>query len=217
MAAPTYDVIVVGLGGTGAAAAYHLARRGLRVLGIERFARAHALGSSGGLSRIIRLSYYEHPGYVPMLRRAWHLWRELERESGEALLTQTGGLYFGPLTGELVAGALRSATEHGLAHEMLDAIELRRRYPVFRIDADWVGLFDEQAGWLAPERCIEAHLATAERHGAELVFGEAVASWTDGPDGVRVETAIGTYEARHLVLTAGAWMSRLLPALEPYL
>ena len=217
MAAPTYDAIVVGLGAHGSAAAYHLAKRGLRVLGIDRFARGHTLGSSGGLSRIIRLSYYEHPGYVPLLRRAWELWRELERESGQSLLTQTGGLYFGPPEGELIAGARRSATEHGLAHEMLDASQLRRRFPVFRVEDDWLGLFEEQAGWLAPERSIETHLALAEREGAALTFGEPVGAWNDGPAGVRVTTTVAAYEARQLVLTAGAWLSRLLPALQPYL
>src|SRR4030088_2692720 len=108
------DVIVAGLGAHGISAAYHLASRGASVLGFDRFARGHTLGSSGGLSRIIRLSYYEHPDYVPLLRRAWTLWRELETESGDKLLTQTGGLYLGPPGGELVAGSLLSAQKHGL-------------------------------------------------------------------------------------------------------
>src|SRR5882672_10161693 len=125
----TVDVIVAGLGAHGSSAAYRLAARGASVLGFDRFARGHTLGSSGGLSRIIRLSYYEHPDYVPLLRRAWTLWRDLERESGEKLLTETGGLYMGPPEGELVPGALRSAQEHRLPHEVLDAKELRRRFP----------------------------------------------------------------------------------------
>src|SRR5881296_3545385 len=129
-----HDVIVAGLGAHGSSAVYHLASRGASVLGFDRFARGHTLGSSGGLSRIIRLSYYEHPDYVPLLRRAWELWRELERDSGESLLTQTGGLYMGPPDGELVSGALASAQEHRLAHETLDAAELRRRYPLFQIE-----------------------------------------------------------------------------------
>ncbi|HYK97210.1 MAG TPA: N-methyl-L-tryptophan oxidase [Candidatus Acidoferrales bacterium] len=208
-----YDVIVIGLGAHGSAAAAHLAKRGLRVLGIEQFARGHTLGSSGGLSRIIRLSYFEDPGYVPLLRRAWDLWRALEEESSESLLTQTGGLYLGPPDGELVAGARESATVHDLAHWLLDAPEIRYRYPMFPIDDDWRGLFDVQAGWLAPERCILAHLAVAERHGATLRFDEPVARWERDGDGVKVTTATGSYRAARLVLTAGAWMSRLLPEL----
>ena len=113
------DVIVAGLGAHGSSAAYRLAARGASVLGFDWFARGHTLGSSGGLSRIIRLSYYEHPDYVPLLRRAWTLWRDLERESGETLLTQTGGLYAGDPNGELVTGALKSAQTHQLEHEVL--------------------------------------------------------------------------------------------------
>src|SRR3989442_11831734 len=134
------DVIVAGLGAHGSSAAYALASRGAAVLGFDRFARGQTLGSSGGLSRIIRLSYYEHPDYVPLLRRAWQLWRELEQESGETLLTQTGGLYMGPPEGELVPGALESAKKHRLKHEMLEARDLRRRFPLFHIDDDWIGL-----------------------------------------------------------------------------
>src|SRR5437016_9135071 len=119
------DVIVAGLGAHGSAAAYHLAKRGTSVLGFDRFDRGHTLGSSGGLSRIIRLSYYEHPDYVPLLRRAWTLWRDLERDTGETLLTETGGLYAGDPTGELVSGALLSARTHHLEHEVLDASALR--------------------------------------------------------------------------------------------
>ena len=212
----TYDAIVIGLGAHGSAAAYHLAKRGLRVLGLEQFARGHTLGSSGGLSRIIRLSYYEDAGYVPLLRRAWDLWRELEDETSESLLTQTGGLYLGPPEGALVTGARESATTHGLAHWMLDAPEIRYRYPMFRVDDDWRGLFDVQAGWLAPERCILAHLGAAERRGATLRFDEPVMQWERDGDGVTVTTARASYRATRLVIAAGAWMARLVPDLAEY-
>src|SRR5258705_746907 len=211
MSDQVYDAIVAGLGSHGSAAAYHLAKRGQRVLGFDRFARGHTLASYGGLSRIIRLSYYEHPSYVPLLKRAWDLWRELERESGETLLTQTGGLYMGPPGGELVSGSLAGARMHPLAHEVLDNGELRRRYPVFDIDPEWIGVLDAQAGWLAPERSVETHLRLAERHGAALRFAEPVERWESEADGVRVTTGQGTFRARRLVITAGAWLSRLLP------
>jgi sarcosine oxidase len=213
----TVDSIVVGLGAHGSAAAYHLASRGLSVLGFDRFARGHTLASFGGLSRIIRLSYYEHPGYVPMLRRAWDLWRELERDSGERLLTQTGGLYVGMPEGELVSGSLASARTHGLAHEVLDNSELRQRYPIFDVDPDWIGVLDAQAGWLAPERSIAAHLRQAERSGAAFRFSEPVERWEPDGDGVRVTTSAGSYRARHLVITAGSWLPRLLPQLARHL
>jgi sarcosine oxidase len=217
MTEPVHDVIVAGLGAHGSAAAYHLARRGESVLGFDRFARGHTLASFGGLSRIIRLSYYEHPSYVPLLKRAWDLWRELERDSGESLLTRTGGLYMGPPDGALVSGSLASARMHDLEHEVLDNDALRRRYPVFAVAPDWIGVLDARAGWLAPERCVEAHLRQAERHGATLRFAEPVERWERDGDGVRVTTAQGTYRASRLVITAGAWLSRLIPRLAPYL
>jgi sarcosine oxidase len=211
------DAIVAGLGAHGSAAAYQLASRGQDVLGFDRFARGHTLASFGGLSRIIRLSYYEHASYVPMLKRAWDLWRELERDSGERLLTQTGGLYMGAPDGELVSGSLTSARTHGLAHKVLDSVELRRRYPVFNVHPDWVGVLDEQAGWLAPERAVETHLRLAERHGATLRFEEPIEHFELDGSGVRVTSAHGAYSARRLVITAGSWLPRLLPRLAPHL
>jgi sarcosine oxidase len=207
------EVIVAGLGAHGSSAAYHLASRGASVLGFDRFARGHTLGSSGGLSRIIRLSYYEHPDYVPLLRRAWTLWRELERDSGETLLTETGGLYAGDPGGELVAGALRSARAHQLEHEVLDVAALRARYPLFEWPDGWQGVFERQAGWLAPERSIETHLRLAEDAGATLRFDEPIDRWESTADGVRVTTVSGTFEAKQLVIAAGAWMSQLAPSL----
>jgi sarcosine oxidase len=211
------DIIVAGLGAHGSSAAYRLAARGASVLGFDRFARGHTLGSSGGLSRIIRLSYYEHPDYVPLLRRAWTLWRELERDSGETLLTETGGLYAGDPDGELVSGALKSARTHQLEHEVLDAAALRARYPLFDWPDGWQGVFERQAGWLAPELCIETHLRLAEESGATLRFDEPVESWESTGDGVRVTTGTGTFDAKQLVIAAGAWASQLAPSLAPEL
>jgi sarcosine oxidase len=211
------DVIVAGLGAHGSSAAYRLAARGASVLGFDRFARGHTLGSSGGLSRIIRLSYYEHPDYVPLLRRAWTLWRDLERESGEHLLTETGGLYAGEPSGELVSGALESARRHQLEHEVLDTTALRQRYALFDWLDGWQGVFERQAGWLAPERCIETHNRLAEQSGATLRFEEPIDHWESTTDGVRVTTATGTFEAKQLVLAAGAWESQLAPSLAPEL
>jgi sarcosine oxidase len=207
------DVIVAGLGAHGSSAAYRLAARGASVLGFDRFARGHTLGSSGGRSRIIRLSYYEHPDYVPLLRSAWKLWRDLEATSGEHLLTETGGLYAGDPAGDLVSGALESARRHALEHEVLDAAALRARYPLFAWPDGWHGVFERQAGWLAPELCIETHLRLAEDGGAVLRFEEPILSWESTRDGVRATTTTGTFEARQLVIAAGAWVSQLAPSL----
>jgi sarcosine oxidase len=208
----SYDVVVVGLGAHGSATVAELARRGRKVLGIERFERGHAKGSFVGRSRIIRLAYFEHPDYVPLLRRAWDRWLELERETGEKLLHQTGGLYAGAVGSEIVTGSLRSAHEHGLAHETLVTDDLRRRFPWLHVDDGMVGLFEPQAGYLVPELCIESHLRVAERHRAELRFGDGVDDWYKDGDGLGVHTSGGRRESTaRLVLTPGAWMPGLLP------
>jgi sarcosine oxidase len=211
------DVIAIGLGADGSAAAARLAQRGARVVGLEALGRGHTNGSSGGLTRVIRLAYYEHPDYVPLLKRAWTLWRDLERETGEELLRQTGGVYVGARGGELIAGALRSARAHSLEHELLDPDALRARLPLFRFDPDWWGLAEATAGYLLADRCIAAHLALAERHRAELHFDERVRSWSIEGAGVRVSTDRGAYVADRLVIAAGAWNAQLIPRLAPLL
>lgn len=209
-----YDVVVVGLGGSGSAAAYHLARRGLRVLGLERFGMLHDRGSSHGHTRIIRLAYFEHPDYVPLLQRAYELWHALAEEYGQELLRICGGLMIGPPDGLLVSGARKSATVHGLSHELLSASEVAARFPAFHLGPDEVALYEPQAGILLPEACIEAHLRGAKARGAELHFEEPVEHWEVRGDRVIVRTPRATYEAGALVVTAGAWLGRLLEELR---
>ncbi len=211
---PTYDVIVVGLGAMGSATAYQLAKRGAHVLGLEAFTPAHELGSSGGLTRIIRLAYFEHPSYVPLLRAAWDMWPEIEREANDRLLEVTGGLYIGRTGSDVLGGALLSARRHGLEHEMLSAAESRARYPALQIDDDMHTLHEPLAGLLYAQRCVAAHLRLAVRRGAELHFEERVTGWRLEPDGgVTVTTTRATYAAAKLVVTAGAWLPKLMPDL----
>ncbi|HEX2513240.1 MAG TPA: N-methyl-L-tryptophan oxidase [Chloroflexota bacterium] len=210
-----YDAVVVGLGGLGSAAAFHLARRGRRVLGLDAFAPGHTRGSSHGESRIIRLAYHEHPDYVPLLRRAYELWEDLQKEAGTELLRPTGGLFVGPPHSPLVAGALESARHHHLPHEALDAPAIRRRFPMLRPAEGDVGVYEPRAGVLFPERCIEAHLHLARAAGAELRFEEPVRAWMPldggaGGAGVEVQTDRGRYRAARVVVTAGAWLGHLL-------
>ena len=212
----TFDAIVVGLGAHGSAAAASLARRGQRVLGLERFGRGDGFGSSGGWSRMIRLAYFEDSGYVPLARASWDRWRDLEAEADTDLLAQTGGLYAGPADSRPVVGAIRSAREHRLAHEVLDAAEIHRRWPIFEPAPDTVGLAEEQAGALRIDRANAAHLSVAERRGARLSFGRHVVGWrpTAG-GGFEVESADHTIVgADHLVLTAGPWLGQLVADLR---
>jgi sarcosine oxidase len=197
-----YDVVVVGVGGMGSAALYHLARRGKRVLGIERFEIANELGSSHGHTRIIRQAYFEHPSYVPLVRRAYDLWRELEAAAGEQLLWITGAVEGGP---RIFEGAVRSSIEHGLPFDELDGAEISRRFPGFHLPSDLRVVYQRDGGFLLSERCILAHVAQARKHGAEVRTGEPVLDWSAGENGVRVRTERGTVEAGRLVLTAGAY------------
>ena len=203
-------MIVVGLGGMGSAAAAHAASRGKRVLGLEQFQPTHDQGSSHGRSRVIRLAYFEHPAYVPLLRRAYELWRQLEQRTGRRLLQITGGLMIGRPDSEVVSGSLRSAQEHHLDHEMLDAAQIRARFPALTPGPDTVALFENEAGIVFPEEAIRAHLDFAADIGAHVHFDERVEEWHVASSGrVDVRTSRGRYEAERLILAPGAWASDL--------
>ena len=197
----------------GSTAAWQLARRGLSVLGLDQLHPPHTTGSSHGGSRVIREMAFEHPRYVPMVRRAWELWAELAAASGRELIVPTGALYIGAPDSLVVAGSRRSGIEHGVINEELSEAQVRRRWPQFAPDTGMVGLFERQAGVLRPEVCIEAALGQAEAHGARLQYGEALRGWEAGPGGVRVETDRAVYLADRLVLLLGPWMQEELARL----
>ena len=214
MAPTTFDVAIVGLGAMGSAAAYHLAKRGKRVLGLDRYSPPHDLGSSHGQTRIIREAYYEDPSYVPIVRRAHELWRELQETSGQDLLLRTGGLMIGRPEDDLVKGSETSARLHGLPYEMLSSSELMKRYPGFRPAEDMAAIWDPMAGILFPEACIEAHMSLARNAGADLRFDEPVIDWQTDGDGVVVTTSNSRYLADRLIIAAGAWLPMLTPDLD---
>lgn len=197
-----YDVVVVGVGGMGSAALYHLARRGKRVLGLERFDVLHDQGSSHGLTRIIRLAYFEHPDYVPLLRRAYELWRELETGAGEQLLYVTGAVEGGD---GILEGVLRSCAEHDLPHEVMSGREVGRRFPAYALPAEMDFVHQADAGFVLPERTIVAHVRGALEHGAVVRARERVVGWEEAGGSLRVRTDRGTVEADRVVFTAGAW------------
>ena len=205
----TYDAIVVGTGGAGSAALYHLAQRGLKVLGLDRFAPPHDRGSSHGETRIIRQAYYEHADYVPMLLRAYEHWNALEAKTGEHLFYRTGLLQLGPADGRVIPNVRRSAETHGLAVEALDAAESIARFPTFRCGPEGAGLYEAKGGTLRVEACVVAHLAAAREAGAEWA-GDAAASWAIDGEGVVVRGERGEYSAARLVVCAGSWATDLL-------
>ncbi|MDO9710615.1 N-methyl-L-tryptophan oxidase [Paracraurococcus lichenis] len=211
-----FDVIVVGIGGMGSATAWQLARRGQRVLGLERFDIPHAMGSSHGVTRIIRLPYYEDPAYVPLLHRAYSLWRELEAATGERVLHIHGSLDGGLEEGVVFNGALHSARLHDLPHEVLTGEQVNARFPGYAMPAGMRFVLQPQGGYVMSERAIVAHVRAAQAAGAEIHARERVLGWEARPggEGVVVTTDRGRYEAARLVLTAGAWMADLAPLLQ---
>ncbi len=211
---PRYNAIVLGLGAMGSATLCQLGLRGWRVLGLDQFAQGHSLGSSHGDSRIIREIYFEHPLYVPLVRRAHDLWRELEERSGAALMTINGGLMIGPREGAVVSGTLRSAAEHSLPHEILTPERTRERFPAFSLADDLVAVVDPRAGYLDPVACNKAHIDIAREAGAEARFGEPVQQWLPDGEGVRVTTPVGSYLADRLVIAGGGWSTELLRELH---
>jgi sarcosine oxidase len=208
--AERYDAIVAGVGTMGAAALYHLARRGRRVLGLEQFGLVHTRGSMHGQTRIIRQAYHEHPDYVPLVRRAYELWRTLEQEAGEQLLWVVGSLELGPPDGYLVPGALHACQVHGLQHDLLQPDEVVARFPQFRPPDGTVGVYQPDGGFVRAEEAVRAHGERALALGADLHLGERVVDWRADRDGVTVRTDARTYVADRLVLTPGAWAADLL-------
>jgi sarcosine oxidase len=190
----------------GSAALCHLARSGLRAIGLERFASPHVHGSSHGGSRIIREAYFEDPCYVPLVQRAYELWAALENDTQRRLLIPPGGVMIGPPRSVLVEGALASARAHGLTHELLAADEITRRFPALRPAPEMIGVWEPRAGVLLPEECVSAHLEQAVRAGAEVRSNTMVQGWSPHADGIAVRTKTGDVHAGHVVLAAGAWM-----------
>ncbi len=204
------EVAVVGLGAAGSAALDALARRGVDVLGIDRYAPPHQQGSSHGRSRIIREAYYESPAYVPLVQAAYEGWQRLERDSARPLLRITGGLMLGAPQGTLIRGARESADRHGLPYQWLEGDALTAAAPGFRADAGTVGLFEPRAGILDPEACIGALLQRAAQAGAGILAGTKVESWRRTGEGLELATSAGPVSCGRLILAAGAWLPELL-------
>jgi len=213
-----HDVIIVGLGAMGASAAYRLAGRGVRVLGIDRFDPPHTSGSSHGGTRITRLAIGEGVHYTPLVKRSHEIWREIERETGAELMTRTGGLMISSdsATASIhVPGFFRNtvsaAAKHGIAHALLDAAQIRARFPQFAVRDNEVAYFEEDAGFLRPEACVTAQLRLAAGQGAVLRTNETVRGFEQTDSGVTVTTDTASYSGARLIVAAGAWLPALLP------
>jgi sarcosine oxidase len=209
-----FDIAILGLGVMGSACAHALSRRGARVIAFDQLTPPHTMGSSHGHTRIIREAYYEHPLYVPLVRRAYELWSDLQHESGAKLFDRTGGLMVGPPKGPLLRGALDSARTHSVDHDVLDARALQERFPAYLARKDWLGLFERRAGMLFPERCIEALLASAREEGATLRFDTKVEGWRREAGGrIRLALATESITVKQLIVAAGSWLPGLSDSL----
>jgi len=206
----SYDVVLAGLGAVGSATAFHLAGRGLRVLGLDRYHPPHTIGSTHGGSRVIRETAFEHPRYVPLARRAYERWRRIETLTDESLLHITGTLFVGAPDSPVISGTLASAREHSVAIEQIPEGQLARRYPLFHGLEGAVGVLEPGGGWLDPEQCVAACLGYAAKHGVDLQFDEPIERWEPDGDGVVVTTTRGRYQAGRMLLSAGPWMPELL-------
>lgn len=205
----TYDVIVIGVGSMGASTCYQLAKRGVHVLGLEQFDIPHNFGAHHGQTRMIRLAYFEHPDYVPLLLRSYELWNELEAATGQGLLHKTGGLYMGPADSKLIAGALEACKRHNLPYELLNRESFETQFGQHELPDDFQIFYENQAGFLLPETAVAANAQQALVHGAQLRGREGVKNWSTTTRGVTVNTDKDTYHAQHVVITAGAWTSKL--------
>jgi sarcosine oxidase len=214
MTAQSFDIIIIGLGAHGSSALYHLAKEGKKVLGIDRYTPPHEHGSSHGQSRIIRQAYHENPVYVPFVRAAYTLWDELERETGEKLLMETGGLLLGAEDTAVVSGAKLSADQHGLEYDYLSAGEVRQRFPAFCPADDTVAVWEKKAGILYPEKCIRAQIKGAVANGVSVHCNETVLGIKPEGESVEVVTSKGRYKAGKVIVSAGAWIGALLPELR---
>ena len=206
----SYDVIVIGAGSMGASTCWHLARMGQRVLGLDRYEVPHTFGSHHGHSRMIRMSYFEHPDYVPLLKRSYELWGELEVGSNHQILIPTGGLYMSPPNGLIVSGCVKAAREHDLSHELLDHETLRRQFPQFTVPEDYSGYYESVAGVLMVKPALETFIEQTRLLGGEILGDQRVLSWRAEGDSVCVRTDTETYHAGRLVITSGAWAGELV-------
>ncbi|MBA2226494.1 MAG: N-methyl-L-tryptophan oxidase [Thermogemmata sp.] len=209
-----YDVIVIGVGAMGGAACWQLAQRGWRVLGLDQFAPPHNRGSSHGRTRVIRTAYYEHPAYVPLVRRAFLLWYDLEQITGRRLLTPCQCLNLGPTDGTLIPALRVTVQQHQLPARLLSATEIRQQFPPLRVPEHYQGLLEDQAGFLAVEDCVAAQIEAALKAEANIHLNEPVQDWQLDRDTYLVTTAAAAYRAKRLVITAGAWATRLLRRLQ---
>ncbi|MGM3422669.1 N-methyl-L-tryptophan oxidase [Pseudomonas benzopyrenica] len=216
----TFDVIVLGLGAMGSATLYHLAKRGVKVAGIDRHSPPHDLGSSHGATRITRQAVGEGAAYVPLALRSQQLWRELEAERGVSLFEQCGVLIMTATATatshhgrpDFTRATLELARQYGIPHEAWEGAAIRQRFPQFRVADDALGYFEPGGGYLYPEACIQAQLDGALERGARIQTDTVIERLEADGQGVRLHSAQGSWRAKRVIVAAGMWSAELLGA-----
>lgn len=207
----SFDIIVIGVGSMGSATCYYLSQRGCKVLGLEQFTISHEFGSHVGQSRIIRKAYFEHPDYVPLMERAYTNWKQLEQNSGEQVYFETGLLYAGKTTNEIIKGVKQSAALYNIQLEQLKVDEAANRFRQFEFPANYEILFEPKAGFIPPEKSIRLYASEAKENGATILSNEKVIEWKEDGNNIIVKTDKDSYQCKKLVITAGAWAGKMIP------
>lgn len=213
-----YDVIVLGLGAMGSAAVYQLSKKGIKVLGIDQFSPPHLFGSSHGDTRITRQAIGEGEEYVPLVLRSYEIWREIEKITSKKLLTITGGLIMSSVEKSVHHGSeffnqtVASAEKYNISHRLLDSNEIKKRFPQFKLQGNERGYFEEDAGFLRPELCIEVQLDLAKRNGVEVALNEKILTYIPNGTSVTVKTDKDEYSASKIIISVGSWVSQMLEA-----
>lgn len=208
------DAVVLGVGGIGSSALFHLAKLGLRVVGIEQFGIAHDRGSSHGETRAIRKAYFEHPAYVPLLESAYQNWRSLEELVRQNLLVEQGLIEIGPPNGVLIQGVRRASELHSLQLEEIERQDFEQRFSGFHLPDGHEVLYEPEGGYLLVEQCVEAYCNAARSLGAEIYSDTPVISWRMNRSDIEITTNNQTFLTDRMVITAGAWSTQMLQDLE---
>ncbi len=217
-----YDVIVVGLGAMGSSALYQLSQRNLKVLGIDQFNPPHSFGSSHGDTRITRQAIGEGKSYVPLVLRSYEIFEEIEKKTGKKLLEKVGGIIFGNAEAEAIHGkknfiqnTIEAAEKYNIKHTILSAEDLKEKFPQFLLQGKEIGYFEENAGYLKPEVCIETQLELAKKNGVEMLMNTKVMSVDVLDDGiVKITTTEGEILTKKIILSPGSWMNTFFPELK---
>ena len=209
-----FDIVVLGVGSMGSSTCYYLAKQGIKVLGLEQFDIPHESGSHAGQSRIIRKAYFEQGDYVPLLKRAYRNWKHLEKTTGTKVYFQTGLLYCGQPDDIMIKGVRESADKYKIKLHALSDKEMKTRYPQLKIPANYEKLFEPEAGFLTPERAILLYTEQAIQHGAIIKTKVKVLEWKKIKSNIHLKTSVGDFSAKKLIITAGPWAGKMMPALS---